>query len=736
MLEVKSKRTEHSKTYDIGDGQYKIETSSDPLHYKDLMGNWQNIDLNFKTVENKNYKYQVIDSGLKALFKESLTEDYPMRLSSERGYISFKPVSMRWKNENGDIEEVATAAFNGVEIKDNKIKYIDEFPGVDDEFVVDYNTVKDNLIIKEKLTKPNIDGEIIYLEFVDEVETTGKFVIDNKIVKDYAKTSNKIEVRNHRGQKDIIIPKLIIFEQNNRSEEIIGEYELINKDDNRWLLVSRVPYDWLFNSDRKYPIIVDPNTTIQTNVKDGGLAVIDSEQPDTNFKEISVNGELQPLNSLTISASKSSLIRFNNLPESITINKADLQLYPKSFFGRFDIVIKKILGEWNGEDVTYNNMPETSEEIGRIHTDELLKERTSIQEHGQSFVPTMSSNTTPEGEVISSGNTGENYAWNAFDGNPSTFWSIKSTTGFIGYKLSEKAIVKDYTLTNRNLESSSAGSGNDMSPKNWSFEGSDDGENWIVLDSRHSVTDWSLLAEKTFKTNNNTAYLYYRLNITDNNGSEYTQLSQIEFLGSNVVNLYPWWSKDITLIVQDWIANRGDNYGILLEGENVSSDLVISDTDIIPTMTSNTTPEGIVFASSYHDDDPKFAPWRVFNDNDITDKWVSSTPSNEHVGYEFPNKITIKGYSIMGPETLERAPKDWTFEGSDDGENWIELDNRTGQTAWATETRNTYKFNNDTEYKYYRLNITDNNGGVNIHIPELEFFSTEEKSHYIEFEVN
>jgi hypothetical protein len=71
-------------------------------------------------------------------------------------------------------------------------------------------------------------------------------------------------------------------------------------------------------------------------------------------------------------------------------------------------------------------------------------------------------------------------------------------------------------------------------------------------------------------------------------------------------------------------------------------------------------------------------------------------------------------------------PKDWTFEGSNDGTNWTVLDTQTNQVFTTTETTdnsnpvlpkqiftgnmNEYNFVNTTAYRYYRLNISANNG--------------------------
>jgi len=70
-------------------------------------------------------------------------------------------------------------------------------------------------------------------------------------------------------------------------------------------------------------------------------------------------------------------------------------------------------------------------------------------------------------------------------------------------------------------------------------------------------------------------------------------------------------------------------------------------------------------------------------------------------------------YGITVPNTApspNRAPKDWTFQGSNDDSNWTVLDTVTGETGWSQGETRYFTFSNTTKYRYYRFNITANNG--------------------------
>ncbi len=69
-------------------------------------------------------------------------------------------------------------------------------------------------------------------------------------------------------------------------------------------------------------------------------------------------------------------------------------------------------------------------------------------------------------------------------------------------------------------------------------------------------------------------------------------------------------------------------------------------------------------------------------------------------------------------------PKDWTFEGSNDGTNWTVLDTQTNQSfsdASMNGELKQYNFTNTTEYRYYRLNVSANHGAVRFGVQELRF---------------
>ena len=80
------------------------------------------------------------------------------------------------------------------------------------------------------------------------------------------------------------------------------------------------------------------------------------------------------------------------------------------------------------------------------------------------------------------------------------------------------------------------------------------------------------------------------------------------------------------------------------------------------------------------------------------------------VGHGLAGSAKVVTGCRLSPWTgnLALAPKTWTFQGSDDGAQWTELDSQSNVTNW-TAAYNEYHFANSTAYRHYRLRITANN---------------------------
>jgi hypothetical protein len=127
---------------------------------------------------------------------------------------------------------------------------------------------------------------------------------------------------------------------------------------------------------------------------------------------------------------------------------------------------------------------------------------------------------------------------------------------------------------------------------------------------------------------------------------------------------------------------------------------------------------GTATASSYASSSE--VPDKAFDLNPGS-KWFNSAASTGWIQKDFGvnNAQVVKRYTINSADVPARDPKDWQFQGSQDGSTWTTLDTRSGQTFAIQMAQNTYNISNTTAYRYYRLNVTANNGDTTLAVAEL-----------------
>ncbi|WP_375448385.1 cellulose binding domain-containing protein [uncultured Fibrella sp.] len=242
------------------------------------------------------------------------------------------------------------------------------------------------------------------------------------------------------------------------------------------------------------------------------------------------------------------------------------------------------------------------------------------------------------------------------DGSFSTKWLDLSPTSFVQFAYNVPQIWTAYVLV-------SGDDAPERDPKNWTLQGSNDGMTWTTLDTKTGQAWSGRVQKRSFSFANTTAYRYYKLDITLNNGAPLVQLSELQLTTTDLL------TPDVA------VTARGDNP----PGETID---------------------------------------RVYDGNPDT-KWLDRSPTS-FVQFAYTSPQTWTGYALTsGNDEPGRDPKDWTLQGSNDGMTWTTLDTKTAQTWSGRKQVKAYKFTNTTAYTYYKLNITANNGAPLLQLAEL-----------------
>lgn len=134
-------------------------------------------------------------------------------------------------------------------------------------------------------------------------------------------------------------------------------------------------------------------------------------------------------------------------------------------------------------------------------------------------------------------------------------------------------------------------------------------------------------------------------------------------------------------------------------GFNGSSSINVLVPDIAtPVMTSNNTPSGSVTASTGAN------PYLAFDQATSTGNWATTILNTGWLAYQFASSKTIRRYAFIGVD-VNRLPRTWTFEGSNDGVTWAVLNTQTNLTLVAN-TWYSYTIASPAAYTWYRINVT------------------------------
>ncbi|MEK3913486.1 fibronectin type III domain-containing protein [Paenibacillus sp. FSL H7-0331] len=156
----------------------------------------------------------------------------------------------------------------------------------------------------------------------------------------------------------------------------------------------------------------------------------------------------------------------------------------------------------------------------------IISSASAEDKYSENLIPVMTSATTPSGKVTSSSAYSSTPTWKGFDGNKNYYvnsekgyeaWGAPTATGWLAYEFPAQKTISKYVISYGKTVAN--GYNNGMNPKDWTFEGSNNGTNWVVLDTQSNITSWTEDEEKSFVFDNNTPYKIYRINISANNGS-------------------------------------------------------------------------------------------------------------------------------------------------------------------------------------------------------------------------
>lgn len=233
----------------------------------------------------------------------------------------------------------------------------------------------------------------------------------------------------------------------------------------------------------------------------------------------------------------------------------------------------------------YNPLPSADFAQG-FQLEELFDKIHTGGEEVNTVHPPMTSNTTPTPYVVTaSSEYNSTYrAWKAFDNSASMndSWIVGNglKTGWIQIDLSAPTKINKFSIT-ADLNQSHAVA----SPKDFTLQGSNDGINFVNIESYENQSDWSIGLTKLYILDSIVEYRYYRLDVSAGAGGS---------LGITICKLGLYYDPSITEKFKP--IDKFNNFQIISKEEATQLDLqsikstrelIVANDDIILSIAQN-----------------------------------------------------------------------------------------------------------------------------------------------------
>ncbi|GAK42064.1 hypothetical protein TCA2_4556 [Paenibacillus sp. TCA20] len=231
--------------------------------------------------------------------------------------------------------------------------------------------------------------------------------------------------------------------------------------------------------------------------------------------------------------------------------------------------------------------------------------------------------------------------------------------------------------------------------------GSNDNVNFDLL---YSGVQNSLTSKEHFFVNEN-YYRYYKMaDMVGYNGGGDVAVKGVNMYERAFQNTYVTegsWESGISDLGEGWLSTL----------EAIRQVVGIQGLIATPPMTAISNEVGTIIASSSYFGNAALI--EAFDQVESAMGWQGAGTTNQWLGFRFTKPIVINEYRMVTTrnDQMHRAPKSWRFEASNDGTNWIVLDEQENQTGWAYLVSRDFKVDNSTAYTHYRVYCFNNNGG-------------------------
>lgn len=246
LYEIPEKRENNVKHFRMSDGSFQAATYQSNVHYL-LNGEWKDIDNRFVSASDSEIGevYENKSNSVKIKFAKKSKNNNLIKLQKDKYKLKFSLLGDVVKNipaktsETADDNNPAT-----VEKTLSSVMYNGIFDGVDIEYVTAGDTLKENIIINNKLENYSFSYEIKTSNLTLALENNALCAID--------------------GDKVIFyVPAPFMYDADGEYSENVS-YSLSQQSDNKYIFTVTADADWV--NTHKLPVTVDPTVYVPEGV--------------------------------------------------------------------------------------------------------------------------------------------------------------------------------------------------------------------------------------------------------------------------------------------------------------------------------------------------------------------------------------------------------------------------------------------------------------------------------------
>ena len=325
------------------------------------------------------------------------------------------------------------------------------------------------------------------------------------------------------------------------------------------------------------------------------------------------------------------------------------------------------------------------------------------------------------------------------------------------FECAAPSMAAQYSLT-------SGGDAPGRDPKDWKMEGSDNGTDWTLLDTRTGQAFSGRGQTRIFDIANPATFKFYRITVSANNGDGLFQLAEWRLLEGlppaaptelqghvmSGANIFMSWKRNAANDAATIIERSRDgmtfapiasvnptpttytavnlqpntDYYFRVKSTNRFGESAYSNVVNFRTQTGsgeliNITQDGgkltVLLENSGGPAAGEGSPKLIDNNNST--KYLPLNSAFPATGlwaqYEATVPYIPSAYTIVtGNDATDRDARAWRFEASNDGQNWTVLDTKTNINVPQRNFESFYPVTTTQAFKYFRLFVTQNGGST------------------------